>query len=149
MSERIRAACEALAPLVEPAPNPPATDEQIAKLESEYGRALPADYKAFLKLHDGWMGVHWAVDDLFTAGGDGDLQDREVATELFHDQADFDEWVLQVRDATLVVGCGNDAQLVSVPEQGFVLYSQGEKEEEVPSFAAFLEWCVTEAQVGE
>ena len=33
---------------------PPASEEQIAKLEQKIGIALPPSYRAFLTIHNGW-----------------------------------------------------------------------------------------------
>jgi len=38
--------------------NEPATDEQIAELENLVGSPLPADFKAFLKIHNGGHGFY-------------------------------------------------------------------------------------------
>ncbi len=36
-------------------PGPPASEGQIAAAEHSRGRAFPARYREFLKLHDGWQ----------------------------------------------------------------------------------------------
>jgi hypothetical protein len=40
-----------------PVPGPPAREEDIAMLESRIGRRLPATYRAFLELHDGFANL--------------------------------------------------------------------------------------------
>ena len=126
-----------------------ASKAEIELLVSSYGFPLPEDYLEFLTIHNGWHGIHWAVDDIFSTEGNGEFIDREEAHELFNDQGDFDEWVVQVRESVLVIGAGNDAQLVYVPrEKRFVLYSEGEKDEVFPSFAAFLQFCLDDDEDG-
>ena len=122
------------------------TDEDIEALESECGCALPEDYKAFLKLNDGWHGIHWQVSDLFGVEGEGEFMDRAEATEVFRAQGEADPWVLEVRDQAFVVGAGYRSTLLYMPkDQSFVLYQDGALEETYKTFGAFLQACIEDA----
>ena len=62
----------------------PATPAGIARLESQWEVRLPADYRAFLQLHDGWKKF----------SGDNDL----LATDSYRDR-DLMAHVTQLKDA--------------------------------------------------
>jgi cell wall assembly regulator SMI1 len=47
-----------------PAPNPPATSDEIRALESHIGRRLPDSYRAFLELHNGFTNLAYPGDML-------------------------------------------------------------------------------------
>ncbi len=70
--------------------NPPASDEQIARLEAALGVRLPADYVACLKVHDGQHGYAGLIDGAEFLSCDAILDQWTVWKELL-DGGDFED----------------------------------------------------------
>lgn len=113
----------------------PATQGEIAALESRLGTTLPASYAAFLRVSNGWLNVDestklWPVDE---AGPFSDLRpdilqgwkDGAAATDsdvsdddyfVYGDDQDPAAFRVAYLDSAVAVGEGDDAFVLLIPE---------------------------------
>lgn len=100
-------------------PGPPATEAQIAAAEQSRGRAFPARYREFLKLHDGWKSFAWGMSLYSTAELTGDAYSRGYLDEM--DDDDDEPIPPRVADALVIGASENDASLLLITEAGEIL----------------------------
>ena len=126
---------------------PPATPQQIAKLEAMVGKPLPASYRAFLELHNGWSDFDGgakilSVEDQTAAWVKKRV--KEMGDAYFEDEDEgnnpFEKGMIPV-----MLGKDEDNYLVldttkvrKNGEMDFVMYDYAEEEERFKDFTAFL-----------
>jgi SMI1 / KNR4 family (SUKH-1) len=124
---------------------PPATAEQIAKLEKILGKPLPPSYRDFLKLHNGWSDFHGGAKLLAVEDhGSKWVKQRikEIGDLFFEDDSDnpFQQGMLPV-----LLGKDENSYLVLDPsvvrkngEMDFVRFDYSQEEKRFKDFTSFL-----------
>lgn len=120
-------------------PQAPASDDEIADWQSELERELPADYVAFLKLHNGWWGFGANVYDLLPANGEGATHSRSEGESSLEMGGEFNPWLDEHGNDAVVLGVGHRCQVVWDSGTGEILeFYLFEEEGRHDSFTAFL-----------
>lgn len=122
---------------------PPATEEQIAALETRYRLTLPADYANFLRLHNGWSdysgcGTFLATNERDTPWVTSELGIRRMLFDENQVAYPMDEGAMPV-----VLGTGRRNLVVYNPATGqdaIVEYKFAEVERRHASFMDYLRW---------
>jgi len=128
---------------------PPATPQQIARLEKKLGTPLPPSYRAFLELHNGWE--HFDGSENLLSVED---QDSEWVKEclkmvkmayLAVDEEERHENPLEHGAIPIRMGEGEPAYLILDPrkvrkdgEMEFIEYEYAEKTKRFKDFISFL-----------
>ncbi len=121
----------------------PASDEQILALEKRIGRPLPASYRAFLQLHDGWQMIDGGTHLLAL----GDLLKGPIHEEVVAWQQDMRSAGDLVAARSLVIGISEitATKYLLDPERAdgygewpLIQHHDGE-EADLPSFIDWLE----------
>lgn len=123
----------------------PCSDEQIAKIESILGKALPPSYRAFLELHNGWDGFDgFGVNKLLSVEDhECDWVKKRVKSlrELFLEDDPF-------KAGAIPILLGKDEQTFMIldprkvredGEMDFVTFDLIQEEKRFKNFAEFLQ----------
>jgi hypothetical protein len=126
-------------------PNPKgAKPEQIAKLATKLGRALPKDFEEFLLLHDGWEGYEY--DRTLLSAKQILANDGEEALEINMENMDDDE-ADKLADV-FIIGLDNDTATILYFEKatGELVEHYVEEQGRWPSLTEYFRWLETQLE---
>lgn len=115
-------------------PGSPATPGDIEAVEKAYGLVLPADYRAFLLLHDGWVGFRYDERLLSTR----ELLERSVPDRQMLDDYAAAGDVVPRTGLVALAGSGRRFMVLSPESHDWVEYDIGPGAR-YATFTSFLE----------
>jgi hypothetical protein len=128
---------------------PPATTQQIAKLEKRLGKPLPPSYRAFLELHNGWEHFDGGENLLSVEDQNSDwVKECLKMVSMFYlavDEEEREENPLEKGAIPILFGEGEPGYMILDPrkvrkdgEMDFVKYEYAEETERFKDFISFL-----------
>ncbi len=126
----------------------PASHEMIVKLETRLGKKLPASYRVFLSLYDGWLMVDGAMDLLSVEEMLKEAQGKEIRKSQTNALTEDD----LVTNKDLVIGLAKvtstklllNSERTNSQGEWIVVQHHNAEECTYPSFLAWLEKSVDE-----